>query len=234
MKVAIISDIHGNNYALEKVLNAARKDKAEKLLVLGDLVGYYYHPDEVLDILGNWDYELIRGNHEDLLKAMLNNDIAESALSLKYGSGHRIAAEKLSKEQINHITSAPKSRKIDADGVQLSMYHGSPWNHDQYLYPDAPTEILDQCNDEESDFVLIGHSHYPFVYRNTNSTLVNVGSVGQSRIMGGIANWALIDTANKSLQMKATPYETKELLAEVNQIDPDINYLKDILTRNRN
>lgn len=234
MKVAIIADIHGNCYALEEVLKVAKKEKVEKLLVLGDLVGYYYHPDKVLELLCNWNFELIRGNHEDLLTAMLQGHIKENELHKKYGSGHRMAAEKLTTTQINDITTVPVSYKITVGGVRFHMYHGSPWDHNHYLYPDAAAEMLDMCNDEETDFVLIGHSHYPFVYRNTNSTLVNAGSVGQSRIMGGVANWVLIDTANKSLQMKATPYKTKELLAEVNKIDPDINYLKEILTRNRN
>lgn len=234
MKVAVISDIHGNSYALEQVLKSAQKEKISKLLVLGDLVGYYYHPDKVLDMLNNWDYELIRGNHEDLLAAMQAGHISESELHSKYGSGHRLAVEKLNAAQLDQITAAPQSKKITLNGVQFAMYHGSPWNHDQYLYPDATAETLEQCNDETVDFVLIGHSHYAFLHRNTDSTLINAGSVGQSRTVGGIANWALIDTSNKSIQMKCTPYDTKQLLAEVNEIDPDINYLKEILTRNRN
>ena len=234
MKVAVISDIHGNSYALEQVLKTAQKEKVSKLLVLGDLVGYYYHPDKILDMLSNWDCELIRGNHEDLLAAMLEGHVAESELRIKYGSGHRMAAEKLNATQLDQITKAAVSKKVTINGVHFAMYHGSPWDHDKYLYPDTATETLEQCNDETADFVLIGHSHYAFLHRNTSSTLINVGSVGQSRSMGGVANWTLIDTTNKSIQMKSTPYDTKQLLAEVNQIDPAINYLKEILTRNRN
>ena len=64
MKVGIISDIHGNHYALEEVLKVAIREGVEKLLVLGDIVGYYYHPEIVLEMLYKWSYEIIKGNHE--------------------------------------------------------------------------------------------------------------------------------------------------------------------------
>ena len=84
------------------------------------------------------------------------------------------------------------------------------------------------------DFVLTGHSHYSFIHRNQNSTLINVGSVGQSRNMGGVAYWGVINTKNKCFEQKATPYDFSLLVKEVELIDPKINYLKEILLRNRN
>ena len=49
MKIAIISDLHGNHYALEEVLKEARIEKIEKILVLGDIVGYFYNPDKIFE-----------------------------------------------------------------------------------------------------------------------------------------------------------------------------------------
>ena len=114
------------------------------------------------------------------------------------------------------------------------MCHGSPLDPDLYLYPDSENELFDKCDAVDMDFVLIGHSHYSFIYRNKNSTLVNVGSVGQSRNMGGVAYWGVINTKNKCFEQKATPYDVSPLVKEVEQIDPKINYLKEILLRNRN
>ena len=78
MKVAVLSDIHGNHYALKEVLNIARNEKVEKLLVLGDIVGYYYHPEKVMDMIKDWDYELIKGNHEILLEKLSTGKINKS------------------------------------------------------------------------------------------------------------------------------------------------------------
>ncbi len=233
MKVAILSDIHGNSCALQRVLQIAKKEKVQKLLVLGDLVGYYYHPDKVMQLLSEWQYSLIKGNHEDLLAGILNGKIIESDLRKKYGSGHKLALEKLNKDTINTITTAPEQMNIELNKVRFLMCHGSPWDHDHYIYPDAEAEILNKCDRTDADFVVCGHSHYQFIHRNTHSTLINVGSVGQSRNMGGIANWVIVNTDNKSVEMKATPYDTSELEKEVKEVDPTLPYLHEILKRNR-
>jgi predicted phosphodiesterase len=67
------------------------------------------------------------------------------------------------------------------------LYHGAPWDNNQYLYPDSTAQLLNQCNDPDANFVLIGHSHYSFGCKTRDSILLNAGSVGQSRKNGGIA-----------------------------------------------
>ena len=84
------------------------------------------------------------------------------------------------------------------------MSHGSPWSNDFYIYPDCEKEIIVKCDSKEHDFVLIGHSHYAFTIKNTNSVLINPGSVGQSRQFGGKASWAIINTKNNSFQLMTT------------------------------
>ena len=231
MKLAVLSDIHGNHYALEEVLLVAKKIGVQQLLILGDIVGYYYHPELVMAMLSDWTHELIRGNHEKLLVQLLSGEIEQDILTKKYGSGHQLAIEKLSAEQISILVNAPESKKIKIDGVDILMCHGSNWDSGCYIYPDSSIEILEKCNEPLIDFVLIGHSHYPFVLRNKNSTLINVGSVGQSRVLGGVANWLVINTDNKCFELMATPYDVKPLLAEINAIDPELYYLKNILKR---
>ena len=232
MKIGILSDIHGNHYALAEVLRIARKEKIQKLLILGDLVGYYYHPEKALEMLKEWDMVFIKGNHEKILEQLLLKSKQGSDVQKKYGSGHSFALKNLSTDQLQVLITAPDQQKITFDNVKLLMCHGSPWDPDLYLYPDSEGEILDKCNVKDVDFVLTGHSHYPFVYRNQNSVLINVGSVGQSRNMGGLASWVLINTTNKCFELKATPYNITPLLKEIEIIDPEITYLKDILTRN--
>lgn len=231
MKVGVISDIHGNHYALEQVLHVAKKRGVTQLLVLGDIVGYYYHPDKAMALLSDWDYEFIKGNHEDMLAQLQNGSIEHEELKKKYGSGHQLALEKLSKEQIQRLISAPDKKHIKVEQVNLLMCHGANFDPGFYLYPDSDEEVLKKCDEPSMDFVLVGHSHYPFAYRNTNSTLINVGSVGQSRKEGGIANWLIINTSNKSFEMMSTPYDVNELINEVTCVDPETLYLQTVLKR---
>lgn len=113
------------------------------------------------------------------------------------------------------------------------MSHGAPFELDYYLYPDTAKDILEKCADSNYSIVLTGHSHYPFVYKTASSLLVNVGSVGQSRRRGGLAEWAMINTENQSVQLNSTPYDTEALIREVEAIDSDSVYLKNILIRNK-
>lgn len=227
-----MSDIHGNKHALEQVLKEVKVQGVEKLLVLGDLVGYYYYPDAVLNLLNQWDYDLIKGNHESILKQILTEEINEENIRKKYGSGHRCALEKLPKQEIERLILAPDQKELSFDGYKALMCHGAPWDPSFYLYPDTPIDILKKCSSEDLDIVFAGHSHYPFVNRVGNTILINAGSVGQLRSVGGLASWVLFDTQNGSFQIKMSPYDVEPLYRAVTAMDPDVKYLATILKRN--
>lgn len=231
MKIAVISDIHGNHYALNEVLKSAKEEQVEKLLVLGDIVGYYYNPDKVLKMLSDWDYEIIKGNHEELLQGLYESRIDADELKKKYGKGHEEALKRLDERTLEWLFSLPIQKSVNVEGVSFQLNHGSPNRIDEYIYPDAPTEKLNECNSESHDFVLIGHSHYAFSHKCKNSILINCGSVGQSRQKGGAAYWVMIDTYNKNYTVKVTPYDTTDLINEVKENDSDADYSIQVLQR---
>lgn len=232
MKIAILSDIHGNDYALDAVLAEAEKEHVEKLLILGDIVGYYYNPDKVIDKLSRWDFEIIKGNHELILEELINKTIDENSIKKKYGSAHFIAIEKLSKDQLSWLVNLPENKHIEIDCCKILMCHGSPWGINSYIYPNSPKTLIEMCDTAAADIVFIGHTHYPFFCKNNNSLLVNCGSVGQARNKGAQANWCLLDTENSAIQLKSTNYDTSKLKSEILSVDPSNSYLIEILDRN--
>ena len=167
------------------------------------------------------------GNDEDLIE---DSSLSQS-IRLKYGSGHQEAINKLTQKQLNFLFDLPETKSIKIDEITLLMCHGSPWSNDFYIYPDSNNVILNKCNIKAFNFVLIGHSHYSFAIRNTNSILLNPGSVGQSRQNGGKASWCILNTNNSCFQFFNTDYNTKNLLKEVSEKDSEIKYLSDILKR---
>lgn len=231
MKVGVISDIHGNQYALEAILKTAKNEGIEKLLVLGDIVGYYYHPELVLKMLSEWDYEIIKGNHEVLLQDLKENKIDSEVLEKKYGRGHEHALKNLDYTTQEWLFALPEQKSIVVDGVSFQMNHGSPKSIDEYIYPDASPEQLEKCNSDVHDFVLIGHSHYAFSHQCSHSILINCGSVGQSRQKGGLAYWLVVDTTDKSFEIKTTPYDTSKLLEEIQLFESKVGYSSKILQR---
>lgn len=68
MKICLLADIRGNYSALEKVLRSAGKSGVERLVVAGDLIGYYSVPFQVLELLAKLERQILRSNIEDMLK----------------------------------------------------------------------------------------------------------------------------------------------------------------------
>lgn len=233
MKIAILSDIHGNSFALKKVLNEAAKLKVEKLLILGDLVGYYYDACGVFDLLDVWNKHIIRGNHEDMLQQLIDPSFNADSIKKKYGSGLEIALKTLSSERLNSIKDLEAVERVSFNNLNILIAHGSPWNTDQYIYPDADEELLNRCDSPDIDFVFIGHTHYPLIYRSHHTLIINPGSVGQSRVCGGVADWGILDVTNGVYSPQHTVYDTSVLRTIVRDTDPDVPYLYDILNRTR-
>lgn len=233
MKIAVISDIHGNYDALVAVLKKAKQVGVEHLLVLGDIVGYYYHPEKILKALSEWSFDMIKGNHEYILEDLIAEPSLGASIRLKYGSGHKEAVDKLSLQQLDFLKDLPETKSVKFDGISFLMSHGSPWSNDYYIYPDCDWATVKKCDSIKHDFVLIGHSHYAFAFNNENSILINPGSVGQSRQIGGKASWCIVNTENRCFQMISTDYNVQNLLSEIAEKDEDILYLKKVLMRNQ-
>src|SRR5882724_4265622 len=231
MKIGIISDIHGNSFALDAVLKDAIRFNIEKYFILGDNIGYYYHPDKVFEALERIDCIQINGNHEKILLDIKNGIVSVAMMTEKYGSGHRIALNKLNAENLELISTNTYKQSITQDGIRILIAHASPWDADTYIYPDSPVDILKKFDLPEYDFIFIGHTHYPAIFKAGHTMVVNPGSVGQSRLCGGVANWALFNSLTKSIQPISTLYDTSSLLKEVFKNDPTLNYLQAILKR---
>ncbi len=231
MKIAIISDIHGNHYALDAVLKEAETLEVDHLFILGDLVGYYYHPEIVVQYLKDWSKDMIKGNHEDLMKEASENEEVSRKIIDDYGFGIELALERLDKKTRDELINLKVRKSIKLDNIKFELCHGSPWDVNIYIYPDSDIEILKQCAIEGADFVFMGHTHRHFIYHHKNIIIANVGSVGQNREKGGLASWVLMKTTNRTLTFKHTPYSTHELIKEIKMQDKNNQYIIDVLKK---
>lgn len=231
MLIGVLSDIHGNSTALKKVLDEARDSGVEHLFVLGDLVGYYYDAKGVYELLEDWNKNVVRGNHEDMLVGIMEGTVDRRMVKEKYGSGLDIALKNLSVATISEMKTYQRIEHLYIGGVRAVIAHGAPWDTNEYVYPDADVNTLERCEQEGIDFVFLGHTHYPFIYEGRKSTIVNPGSVGQSRVRGGVADWGILDTHAERFMPRKTPYDTKDLKQMVKETDPDVHYLHSILDR---
>jgi predicted phosphodiesterase len=219
MRYLILSDIHANLQALEAVLDAAASTQWDRVVVLGDLVGYGADPNGVVDRVRALDpLAVIRGNHD------------KAACGLDDGSGFnnvaRFAAawthDELTDGNRDYLRELPQGpRTIDA---LLEICHGAPFDEDYYIFnADDATRALDTAN---RPLCLFGHTHVPVVFQRHDERLggfapqgnselklqegaaylVNPGSVGQPRDGDPRAAYAVLDVDALMLALRRVEY----------------------------
>lgn len=186
MKFAVISDIHGNMEALDAVLEKIKKERVDRIFVLGDYAMAGPEPDVMLNwIMQNSEKEkmtLIQGN-TDLMIATYTEELYRN-LSEKAP----IMAEALKDDyflinpvQREFLRSLPPQLEIMEEGVRILFVHGSPRANNEDILPTTPlAEVERMIANTTADVVLCGHTHIPCGFQTSQKrTVVNVGSVGR-------------------------------------------------------
>ncbi|MDB9909845.1 metallophosphatase family protein [Gammaproteobacteria bacterium] len=231
MYIALLSDIHSNIFALDAVYKDLEEKDISKILITGDLIGYYYWPKEVITkVMRDKRVACISGNHEEILAESMNCTIKAAEYRKKYGSGYDVCIKELSNSQLHWLLSLPKTLSLEIEGISFFLAHGSLHSASDYIYPDAPKELLDK-NYTDALFTVFGNTHYPFTAHNGKNTIINPGSVGQPRDLSGIASYALVNTQNQSITFRRVSFERGEIISAAQKYDPEISYLQTIMFR---
>ena len=232
MRIGILSDIHANAPALKAVLRAAKKRNVSKLLCCGDFIGYYYDPSLVIDLLDEWDWIGVSGNHEAMLLDWLSNKNRKK-IQKKYGSGIHLASKKLSKRNVQRLIKMSSFIKLRIENYRILLCHGSPWDRDFYVYANSKKKIIDKMFNYDPDFDILffGHTHYTFYLNKDNKQLINPGSVGQPRDRKPGASWVIWDTKLNDVKFLREKYDNSQVVNMCRKYDPELKYLEEVLKR---
>lgn len=215
MKLAIISDIHGNLYALMKVLEDIEEEqKADLIVCLGDLVGYGPHPNEVIALIkrknipclkGNYDASVVDGSYTFIRETPTNS------FSLPWTSNEVRALNKY------YLDNLPTSMTLEFNGKKIKFLHGSPNAINEYLLENEENTASVMKNLEE-DILVCAHTHMPSVKEFGDKLFINDGSVGKPKIGKPESTYCILDINNNgkvTAEIKYVPYETKALVKEM-------------------
>ena len=231
MKVALLSDIHGNHCALRAVLHAVRQHNVDTLLIAGDFVGYYFWPLEVFQLLKPWKVVAVLGNLEKMLqKARYDRSFLQEVVE-KYGSGLSVALDQLDSVVIDWLINLPSSLTYETSFGNILLCHGSPWSIDEYIYPDTRSESFYNYSSINAEWVVHGHTHYPMIRSYGGVTMINPGAVGQPRNRKPGAQWALLDVTSRKVKHFCEQYDSSEIVMESRKRHPELSYLADVLQR---
>ncbi len=223
MRVAIVSDIHGNLHALEAVLEAIDRDAPDAIWCLGDLVGYGPRPNRCCALVAERADVCLIGNHDLAVLGRLDLDDfqPDAALSARWTTA---ALEDEGRVYLESLVSSG-----EREGVGL--FHASPrdpvWEY--VLTPDVAAASMAATSQE---LVLVGHSHVALHYRLSDGMLLpadhgtelglsgdrwllNPGSVGQPRDTDPRAAWMLLDLEARRASYRRVEYDIARTQQEI-------------------
>lgn len=222
----MISDPHGNVYGLRAALDAIKTHGVVEVLCAGDIVGYYPFVNETIDLVRAEQIPCVMGNHDAILaKKLLVSDKKRREYALDY------AASIITPDNLEWLRNLPESLRRTVDHVGIEIYHGSPWQPlTEYIYPDdADFERFRQI---PADFVVLGHTHWPFSKQIGDVAVVNPGSCGQPRDYQPGACFALLDTCSRQISLHRSQYDARHVVEKIRALNFDPK-LTDILFRRR-
>jgi len=209
LKIAVISDIHGNFPALSAVFDDFTG--IDVCICSGDIVGYYPYVNEVCTALRKKDVFVVRGNHDSFVVGQIQPDADKSqAYRVEWTRKCLVAAH------VKWLASLPIELIFKWDSISVVMRHASPWDEETYLYPDS--EILETISLPENSFLFLGHTHYPMTVNCGNGFVNNPGSVGQPRDWDSRACYAVFDTVSQNFQVKRVAYDVAQLQNELRKM----------------
>jgi predicted phosphodiesterase len=225
MRIALISDIHGNHLALEQVLADARRSGADRVACLGDVATLGPRPGEVLRTLRELGCPCILGNHDAFL--------VEPDLVAGYTSARVIVdaidwcRAQLSSEDLAFVrTFAPELVVPLAGGRRLHLFHGSPDSHTQDVLATTSDEELERLlGGRHADVMAGGHTHIQMLRQHRGTWVVNPGSVGMPfrRYVAGArpeimpyAEYAIVDDGGAAIgvELRRVPLDRAALRAQ--------------------
>ncbi|MFZ5889503.1 MAG: metallophosphoesterase family protein [Myxococcota bacterium] len=178
MRVALISDLHGNELALKAVLADIRQRGADQIVCLGDVATLGPHPSATLSCLRELGCVCILGNHDEyLLDFERARTYARVPVLL---DSIRWTSEQLSPADREFIASFRRGLSVPlAEAHELRLFHGAPGSNETDLLATTAPDLLDgMLGGELSSVMAGGHTHIQMLRQHRGSWLVNPGSVG--------------------------------------------------------
>lgn len=193
-KIAIISDVHANLPALEKVLDDIHSDfKADQIYCLGDLTDGAPWTNEVINLIRQHDIPTIMGNHDE--RIAFNYDVfplKKHTLEEQLARAETIRQTKQTISEVNrkYLSELTPYIKLNYGGISFLLAHGSPTSNEEYIYENHDIKsIRDMFEANQTDVIICGHTHLSFIKEIDIDELprlfINAGSVGRSKESNG-------------------------------------------------
>ncbi len=224
MRVALVSDIHGNLVSLDAVLADIARQHVDRIVCLGDVPMFGPHPGQVLARLRDVGCLCVMGNH-DLELLDMEKALTEAQGPPLVAEWMAWCARQLLPADLDYLASWQHTIEITLDGTTTMLcFHGSPRSNMDFILATTPVAELGEMLDGHTANVMAGgHAHMQMLRRYNDMLVVNAGSVGwpleqmpfegMPRFMPW-AEYAIVNCENDivSVELKRIPVSVDELI----------------------
>jgi putative phosphoesterase len=216
MKIAVLSDIHGNGVALDYVIKDMEEQGINHVVILGEVVMKGPMPGEVMEALKKLSpLGWIKGNTDIWLEDDLKGWQPSSEREIQLYSYYNYAAKRLTNEQKAFLKELPLAFSFKCGNIEALCVHGTP---------KSIVEAIDNLVSEEDirkaiegtrqDIILSGHSHRTFLTKLDDKVIFNVGSIGNSLDGDNTASYGILEFTEEGLKIgnMRIEYPTEEIL----------------------
>lgn len=232
MRLALLSDIHGNLPALEAVLAALDGEEGlDATCHLGDLVGYAPWPNEVVALLAERGIPGVAGNYDSTVATghphcgCRYEDPRQEALAHR---SYEWTRQHVTEATRRHLGALPfrldlAARGGHAGGPRLILVHGTPTLNTLYWTEDRPEEfcrkMIAQAGARGGDLIAFGHTHLPWHRSLDGVHLVNTGSVGRPKDGDPRAGYVVVDVSVDALDVAfhRVPYDVARAMRAIRE-----------------
>lgn len=215
MKIAVLSDIHGNLPALLAVLDNLKNQEIDDMILLGDYIAKGPSPHEVCDILRSLKpLAMIQGNTDGWARADISGQIAKDAWMQVILDWVQFAKAHMLTEDISFLSTMPDRMTVRVDNKDILCVHGSPRKNNEAVYPDMSLEELSEIFEGvAADVVLLGHSHEGFSMLFEHMLICNPGSIGETdEVVQASYGILTIEEDQTSFKRYQVEYDTDQLI----------------------
>ncbi|GGJ20103.1 metallophosphoesterase [Deinococcus roseus] len=213
MKIAVLSDIHGNLQAFQAVLEDAKE--ADQIFLLGDNVNWGVHSPDVLQLIAARNLQTLKGNHETMLLDHLTGQAPVEAYTSEGFAAARFWATQLAAFK-TEIEAWPCSLNLHFKGLpELFFCHGSPRNAFEEVLKQSDQALKSTLSEVSARWIFAGHNQRQQIRRLGNTTLCTVGSVGFAVDGSRTAQYAMLHGENGTwnIEFRQVPFDSNTFFA---------------------
>ncbi|MGI6657383.1 MAG: metallophosphoesterase family protein [Desulfobulbus sp.] len=221
MRILLISDIHGNYPALQAVDEATRSLDCSHILNCGDSLVYAPFPNETLDWLREREAFSIRGNTDDKIIRLLKGKSFKKPSKPEKRIMYTSTQAALSAENSAFLLELKKRKLLRLGKTFIGLYHGSPTDHEEFLFDDTPTKRFKELAKAGNyEIVVTGHSHTPYARLVGGIHFINPGSVGRMFDGRPEASYAILELGRGNkvrVTLHRCPYDVEAVVTALDQ-----------------